>query len=112
MIMTDRASEMNAKSEFDLDCTNPSCARVRAERDSLLASIRDLTHAQLIGRDIELGLRAELMQSRIDMDEVRDRSRHDLFITRRSATWRVGSLILGPVSGGKRMLRRLKNRLR
>ena len=82
-------------------------ARLRAERDVLIASIRDLTHAQLISRDLELGLRAELMQAKIDLGYALDRGVHDLYMTRRSTTWRVGRLVMKPVVFGRRVLRRI-----
>lgn len=89
-------------------CDRTGCVRIRQEREALLTSIRDLTHAQLIGRDNELGLRAELMQTQIQLGEARDRGNHDLAMTHLSATWRIGRLILRPASLGKRVFRLIK----
>lgn len=89
-------------------CDKTGCVRIRLERDALLASIRDLTHSQLIGRDIELGLRAELMQTQIEIEDARARGNHAPAATRRSVIWRVGRLVLHPVSLGKRVLRLIK----
>ena len=98
---------MNADDTVGHDETANEVARLRAERDVLIASIRDLTHAQLIGRDLELGLRAELMQAEIDLGYARDRGAHDLYMTRQSTTWRVGRLVMKPVAFGRRVLRRI-----
>ncbi|SDO16304.1 hypothetical protein SAMN05216368_11197 [Cryobacterium flavum] len=104
--MSDKVEEMHPDEEQYCDKTG--CVQNRRERDALLASIRDLTHSQLISRDIELGLRAELMQTQIDIEDARARGNHDLAETRRSVTWRVGRLVLRPVSLGKRVFRLIK----
>ena len=98
---------MNADETVGPDDLANEVARLRAERDVLIASIRDLTHSQLISRDLELGLRAELMQAKIDLGNARDRGVHDLYMTRRSTTWRVGRLVMKPVVFGRRVLRRI-----
>jgi hypothetical protein len=90
------------------DPDSAGLAQVREERELLLASIRNLTHAQLIARDTELGLRAELSQARIDLVHARARGAHDLAMTRLSVTWRVGRYVLRPVAIAKNFLRKLK----
>lgn len=85
-------------------CIDPSCSKIREERDALLLALRDLSHAQLVSRDLELGLRAELTQARIDMDHVRATAAHALNEVRRSRTWRLGSLLLSPARVAKRFL--------
>lgn len=98
---------MTADDNAGSDELSDEVARLKVERDVLIASIRDLTHSQLIGRDLELGLRAELMQAKIDLGNSRDRGVHDLYVTRRSTTWRVGRLVLKPVVFGRRVLKRI-----
>lgn len=89
-------------------CTDAECKKIREERDALLDSVRNLSHAQLISRDLELGLRAELTQARIDIDHVRATAVHTLNEVRGSRTWKLGALILFPATIGKRMLLRSK----
>jgi hypothetical protein len=106
-----RSNEVEQQKTGDntqVNCDKPDCVNVRAERDLLLSSIKDLTHAQLIARDMELGLRAELMQARIDVEHARARGAHDLAQTRKSITWRVGRLVMSPLAISKSVLRRIK----
>jgi hypothetical protein len=108
-VTTSNQVEYPAADEFATsDSDGSQFAQVREERDLLLASIRDLTHAQLIARDTELGLRAELSQARIDLGHARARGAHDLAMTRTSLTWRVGRFVMRPVAIAKNFLRRLK----
>ncbi|WP_223694591.1 hypothetical protein [Leifsonia poae] len=76
--------------------------RLRTERDELLATVRDLAHLQLIGRDIELGLRAELMQAKIDAEIARAATAGEAARVMSSSSWRVGRAVTWPV----RVLRR------
>ncbi|MGO4105210.1 hypothetical protein AB4Y63_14745 [Leifsonia sp. YAF41] len=84
------------------------CEALRAERDILLNSVKNLTHSQLIGRDMELGLRAELAQAKISIEEARARGAHDLAQTRKSTTWKIGRLVMTPAILLKRVQRRIK----
>lgn len=99
--------KMSAEESTRLLCNEPECVEARHERDLLVASLRDSTHAQLISRDMELGLRAELMQARIDIVQARAMGAHALAMTRRSTTWRIGRLVMKPVGLAKRVLRRI-----
>jgi hypothetical protein len=99
---------MSAEQTTGRVCNEPECVEARHERDLLVASLRDSTHVQLISRDMELGLRAELMQARIDIEHARAMGAHALAMTRRSTTWRIGRLVMKPVGAAKRVLRRLK----
>jgi len=115
---SDESVKMSAAETNPSRCSDPECAEVRRERDLLVASLRDSTHAQLISRDMELGLRAELVQARIDfiherdraeadIRRVRDSSARDLALTRGSTTWRIGRMVIAPVALVKRAKRRL-----
>ena len=105
--MSDKVEGMNLGKVPREYCENTDCQSIRTERDSLVLSVRELTHAQLIGRDLELGLRAELMQTQIDLKDARESGSHDLTMTRRSVTWRVGRIILKPAYFAKRVLKRI-----
>ncbi|WP_323510962.1 hypothetical protein [Cryobacterium sp. 5I3] len=110
---------MSAEETGSPVCNDPDCAKSRQERDLLVVSLRDSTHAQLISRDIELGLRAELMQAKIDIEHERGRAHHeierarergarDLALTRSSTTWRIGRAVTSPVGAARRLLRRFR----
>lgn len=90
--------------ETSHDCTAAQCAQIRRERDDLLAAIRDLSHSQLISRDVELGLRAELVQARIDLIHSEGRTKHVADSIRNSTTWRIGRLFTKPLGIGSRLL--------
>jgi hypothetical protein len=114
---SDESVMMSAEETTRRKCDDPECVDIRKERDLLVASLRDSTHAQLISRDMELGLRAELVQARIDFIQVRDRAEEeiarvrdrsvrDLAMTRASTTWRIGRIVMTPVALAKRAKRR------
>jgi len=114
---SDESVKMSAAETNPPRCSDPECADIRRERDEAVASLRDSAHAQLITRDIELGLRAELVQVHIDLvrerdraetevKRIRERSAHDLAVTRGSTTWRIGRVVMAPVAIAKRAKRR------
>jgi hypothetical protein len=116
---SDESVTMSAEETIRRMCDDPECVAVRTERDLLVASLRDSTHAQLISRDIELGLRAELMQAKIDIEHerarayyeverARERGALDLALTRKSTTWRIGRIVMSPAGVAKRTIRRFK----
>lgn len=83
-------------------------AELEHERDELLRTIRELTHLQLISRDVEIGLRAELVQARIDADHADARTDHTVLLIKRSPTWRAGRAVTAPLRFGRRVLGRSK----
>lgn len=108
------------------DQPSDSCsAAVSPEVQALLAIVRDLTHTELISRDTEIGLRAEVLKLRIDLNDERSRIAYDraqlellrkqvsreLSEARSSVTWRAGRIIIAPAAQGKRVVRGLKRRL-
>ncbi|KFF58514.1 hypothetical protein JF66_18045 [Cryobacterium sp. MLB-32] len=109
---SDEVDKMNADETGRQDCDNAQCIQLRKDRDRLIATVRDLTHSQLIGRDMELGLRAELMQAKIDLKHARASSAHDLALTRRSTTWRVGRLAMMPLVVSRRVLKSARRLVR
>ncbi len=78
----------------------------RLEREELLIVLRDLTHLQLIARDQEIGLRAELAQARIDVANAHSAGAAAVDNVRRSTTWKVGRVVTMPLGFVKRVLRR------
>lgn len=89
-------------------CADPACADMRRQRDELLLAIRELSHSQLIGRDLELGLRAELVQARIDLIHAEGRAAHVADTIRRSTTWRLGRIITMPLGLGRRLVGKVR----
>ncbi|MFC6354794.1 hypothetical protein [Luethyella okanaganae] len=79
---------------------------LQRERDELLISVRELSHAQLIARDIEVGLRSELMQARIDLENAEGRTIHTVGLIRKSTTWKIGRIVTKPVGLVRRLLGR------
>ena len=89
-------------------CQEPACADVRRQRDELLLAVRELSHSQLIGRDLELGLRAELVQARIDLIHAEGRASHVADTIRRSTTWRIGRIITMPLGFARRAIAKVR----
>lgn len=105
----DESDTMNSDvNETPHECTDARCVETRRQRDELLAVVRDLSHSQLIGRDVELGLRAELVQARIDLIHADGRSAHVVDTLRRSTTWRIGRMVTLPLAMGKRVMRKAR----
>ncbi|PJJ71221.1 hypothetical protein CLV46_0763 [Diaminobutyricimonas aerilata] len=94
------------------DETTNAATDPAAERERLLAIIQDLAHNQLIARDVELGLRAELLQARIDLEHAQARESHGaneaVRLMKRSTTWRVGRAITGVFAPVSQLARRLR----
>ena len=80
--------------------------RVSQERDELLATVRELTHLQLVSRDLELGLRAELIQTRIDLQNAHLHGKAEVDKVRASATWKIGTMASAPLRLAKRVVGR------
>jgi hypothetical protein len=80
--------------------------RVKLERDQLLVTVRELAHSQLISRDQEIGLRGEVAQARIDLMHAHAAGNEAVNEVRRSATWRVGAIVLRPIQFVRRLRRR------
>lgn len=113
ILMRNDEEKMNADESVRNDRENAQGRVDPREREAILiASLRDLTHAQLIGRDLELGLRAELMQAKIDLKHARERANHDLIVTRQSTTWRVGRMAMRPLVFARRVLKRVRRMVR
>ena len=72
---------------------------------ALIETIRNLTHDQLIQRDIEFGLRAEI--HRLEYQIMLQRNSVDDAVkeVRQSRTWKVGRTVLLPLAVIKRSVR-------
>lgn len=73
-----------------------------AERERLIETVRNLTHEALINRDIEFGLRAEIYRLEDQLLVAHQATTKAVQEVRGSATWRVGRLVLKPISLVKR----------
>lgn len=83
-------------------------AELREENARLVEALRDLSHAQLISRDTELGLRAELLQAKIAIRHAHDVAAAEVSKVRQSTTWRVGRVVTKPLSFFRRFVRPAK----
>lgn len=82
--------------------------RLREENARLVEALRDMSHAQLISRDTELGLRAELLQAHIDIVHANAVGAAEVNKVRASTTWKVGRAITKPLSFVRRIGRTAK----
>ncbi|MBO1737397.1 hypothetical protein [Leifsonia sp. TF02-11] len=94
---------MNDKTNIDDELT-----RLRTENEELHRALRELSHAQLIARDVELGLRAELLQTRLNLINDAATHQHTVNLIRQSTTWRLGRLLTKPFAAARKVGRRLK----
>jgi len=83
-------------------------ARLREENARLVEALRDMSHAQLISRDTELGLRAELLQAQIDIVHANAVGAAEVNKVRASTTWKVGRAVTKPLSFVRRLGRPAK----
>jgi hypothetical protein len=95
--VTESTQDNAPTSEVDAGSVPGELIRLRAENAQLIATIRDLTHAQLISRDLELGLRAEIMQARIDIVHAHATGKAEVDKVRRSTSWRIGRAVTRPL---------------
>lgn len=90
--------------ETGQECSDARCAETRRQRDELVTTLRELSHSQLIARDVELGLRAELVQTRIDLIHAEGRAAWVADTIRGSMTWRIGRALTSPLRIGRRLM--------
>jgi hypothetical protein len=101
--VTESTQDTRPRSNHEDKSEPDELTRLREENAQLIATLRDLTHAQLISRDLELGLRAEVMQARIDILHAHATGAHEVDKVRRSMSWRIGRAITKPLGAVRRL---------
>jgi hypothetical protein len=101
--VTESTQNSTPKSKNDDENVLDELVRLRKENEHLVATLRDLTHSQLISRDLELGLRAEVVQLRIDLVHAHAVGAAEVNKVRTSTSWRVGRMITKPFGVVRRM---------
>jgi hypothetical protein len=101
--VTESTQDTRPRSNHEVKSEPDDLTRLREENAQLITTLRDLTHAQLISRDLELGLRAELMQARIDILHAHATGAHEVDKVRTSMSWRIGRAITKPLGVVRRL---------